>query len=147
MIASVTQLLDHYASSVHVSVQAHPKGAQLTISIMPCPNKVKDEQLRQQLIAPIVIAGSNEALDSQLRDLASALGVAKANEAVNASVEAFMKNLSSVKAKEAPKTVAKGEKKDKAKESAETPAPTASSEASTPEPVAQTNSALDDLFI
>ena len=86
MIASLTQLLNHYATRVSITMQAHPKGAQLTISIMPCPNKIKDEALRQQLIQPIVLVGDNDALSTQVKALENSLSMATENPVINQSV-------------------------------------------------------------
>lgn len=90
MLASLTQLLNHYAHRISITMQPHPLGAQMTISVLPCPNKVKDETLRQQLISPIVVAGNNESLLSQLKQLEDALGTVKENPVVEQSVSDYL---------------------------------------------------------
>ena len=89
MLQQLTPLLSHYASRINVSIATHPKGIQVMINIMPCPDKVSDESLRQQLIAPIVVAGDEQSVTEQLSGLKDLLGSALANDTLNASVEAY----------------------------------------------------------
>ena len=93
MIASLTQLLNHYANRIQITMQAHEQGAQLTICVMPCPHKVNDDDLRGRLIQPIVIAGDAQALSEQLRGIEMALSKAQANDAINQSVNKYLASL------------------------------------------------------
>jgi|GEM_PF-2302492 len=141
MFKHIEPLLNHYANRVNISVTAHPKGMQVTLSIMPCPQKVTDDALRQQLIQPVVLAGNEESLMTELAGLKDSLSTAIENESLNVSVEAFNDALS--KAKATSKT-----KKTTAKSADNTsPAtPTATESATAATPAADENSALDDFL-
>jgi len=124
MLASLTQLLNHYAHRIGITLQPHPKGAQITIAIMPCPNKVKDEHLRQQLIAPIVLAGDNDTLNTQLLKLNDSLTTAKDNVSLQQSVDSYLASVSSATAKTSdkpPKAATQKPATDDDKGSKETP--------------------------
>ena len=69
MLEPISNLLTHYANRVNASVSSHPKGIQVSLAIMPCPLKVKDEALRQKLIQPIVVAGDAKEVTAQLSGL------------------------------------------------------------------------------
>ena len=121
MLDQLAPLLSHYAKRINVVITAHPKGIQVMINVMPCPEKVSDESLRQQLIEPIVVAGDVASVNEQLSGLKDLLGTALANDTLNASVEAYNAKLNGAKS-----TGNKGaQTKAKAPEKATTPAPSA----------------------
>lgn len=97
MLEHLAPLLTHYANRINVTIATHTKGIQVTIAVMPCPQKVQDETLRQQLIQPIVVVGDALSISNQLSGLKDTLGEALANEQVNASVEAFNGKISGAK--------------------------------------------------
>jgi len=142
MIGSLTQLLNHYATRVSITMQAHPKGAQLTISIMPCPNKIKDEALRQQLIQPIVLVGDNDALSTQVKALENSLSMATENPVINQSVLEYNVSLNNATGN------SKATEKAPSKPQKATPTATAStSSTAQPEVPSAASNALDAMFI
>lgn len=143
MIASLTQLLSHYATRISVTMQAHPKGAQLTISIMPCPLKIKDETLRQQLIQPIVLVGDNDALDTQVKALENSLSMATENPVINQSVLEYNISLNNATGNDKA-TASKAPSKASKPQPTATATPTATAQPTVP---SVANKALEDMFI
>ena len=140
MLQQLTPLLSHYASRINVSIATHPKGIQVMINIMPCPDKVSDESLRQQLIAPIVVAGDEQSVTEQLRGLKDLLGSALANDTLNASVEAYNAKINGATTTDKTPSSTKGKAKPSAAATT-TPPPTSAS------PTASTgNDALSDFI-
>jgi hypothetical protein len=85
---------------------------QLTISVMPCPEKIKDEALRQAMIAPIVIVGNTDELESQLNEFINVQKVAEDNPVIESSVADYLASIAKAskepsKAKEAKPTSTK----------------------------------------
>jgi hypothetical protein len=112
MLHSLSRILTHFASRVSVISQTHPKGMQLTISVMPCPEKIKDEALRQSMIAPIVIVGNTDELESQLNEFINVQKVAEDNPVIESSVADYLASIAKAskepsKAKEAKPTSTK----------------------------------------
>ena len=89
MLTHIAPLLTHYSNRINISVTSHPKGMQVTLAVMPCPLKVKDEAMRQQLIQPIVVVGDETKILEQLSGLEETLNAAINNDPLNASVTAF----------------------------------------------------------
>lgn len=141
MLEHLAPLLNHYASRINVAVASHAKGMQVTIAVMPCPQKVNDETLRQQLIQPIVVVGDAQSISNQLSGLKDTLSDALANEQVNASVEAFNAKLNSANSGGKTPPASKPAAKTDAK--AATPTTTAN-ETKPAKPAAQ--GALDDFL-
>lgn len=113
MLESISNLLTHYANRVNTSTSIHPKGIQVSIAVMPCPLKVKDEALRQKLIQPIVVAGSVEDVMEQLTGLEESLNAALSNEDLNASVNAFNQTVHNAKASQKVPTAATAKPEEK----------------------------------
>ena len=110
------------------------------INIMPCPDKVSDESLRQQLIAPIVVAGDEQSVTEQLSGLKDLLGSALANDTLNASVEAYNAKINGATTTDKTPSSTKGKAKPSAAATT-TPPPTSAS------PTASTgNDALSDFI-
>ena len=114
MLEPISNLLTHYANRVNASVSSHPKGIQVSIAIMPCPLKVKDEALRQKLIQPIVVAGDVKEVTAQLSGLEETLNAALNNEDLDASVNAFNQNVANAKASQKAPTAATAKSEEKA---------------------------------
>lgn len=100
MLNHIAPLLTHYSNRINISVTSHPKGMQVTLAVMPCPLKVKDEAMRQQLIQPIVVVGDETQILEQLSGLGETLNAAINNEPLNASVTAFNDTVSSATSKQ-----------------------------------------------
>lgn len=106
MLEPISNLLTHYANRINVSVSGHPKGIQVSIAIMPCPLKIKDETMRQQLIQPIVVAGDTKSVMEQLSGLDETINEALSNEDIDTSVRSFNQSVNNAKATQKTQTTA-----------------------------------------